>query len=119
MMAYTLRYQNGLHNHLDYFRDIKDVEVGDEMLNMAEALITKKAAKFDLGKFQDGYAVRELVDAKLKHLPIPKDEAPKARPSNVVNLMDAFRKSIGTESTGKKLPPKKPAASAKKPRIRD
>jgi DNA end-binding protein Ku len=117
MMAYTLRYQNELRNHLDYFRDIKDIEVGDEMLEMAETLITKKAAKFDLGKFQDGYevAVKELVDAKLKHLPIPQDEAPRVKASNVVSLMDALRKSVSGDAQAKKFPPKKPVVSAKEP----
>ena len=28
-------------------------------------------------------------------MPVPIDEAPQQRPSNVVNLMDALRKSIG------------------------
>jgi DNA end-binding protein Ku len=118
MMAYTLRYQNELRNHQDYFRDIKDVEVGEEMLEMAETLITKKAAKFDLSKFQDGYevAVKELVDAKLKNLPIPKDEAPSLKPSNIVNLMDALRKSVSAgDEAAKKAASKKPVVSAKEP----
>jgi DNA end-binding protein Ku len=110
MMAYTLRFPNELRNAAEYFRDIKETAINEDALEMAEALIAKKSAKFDLSKFEDGYevAVRELVEAKIKHLPIPVDEAPKPRPSNVVNLMDALRKSIGTEApaprSGKKPP---------------
>jgi non-homologous end joining protein Ku len=50
-----------------------------------------------LRKFEDGYevAVKELVDAKINHLPVPKDEAPRATSGKVVNLMDALRKSLG------------------------
>jgi DNA end-binding protein Ku len=113
MMAYTLRYQNELRDRRDYFRDIKETEINDDSLDLAESLIKKRSAKFDLSKFEDGYevAIKELVDAKIKHLPIPKDEAPKARPGNVVNLMDALRKSLGDSAAGRV--PKKPVASAK------
>jgi DNA end-binding protein Ku len=111
MLGYTLRYQNELRNQMDYFRDIKEAEISEDSLELAEALIAKKTAKFDLSKFEDGYevAVKELVDAKINHLPIPADEMPKARPANVVNLMDALRKSLGSE----KPVPKKPSASEK------
>jgi DNA end-binding protein Ku len=115
MMGYTLRYQNELRNQRDYFRDIKDAEVNEDSLELAEALIAKRSAKFDLGKFEDGYevAVKELVDAKINHLPIPKDEAPRATSGKVVNLMDALRKSLG--NNGEPKVPKKPVASEKTP----
>jgi DNA end-binding protein Ku len=112
MMAYTLRYENELRNQSDYFRDIKPATISEDSLELAETLIKKKSAKFDLSKFVDGYetAVKELVEAKIKHLPIPVDEAPqRAQPSNVINLMDALRKSIGSEAT--------PAKNGKKPPV--
>ena len=115
MMAYTLRYQNELRNQQDYFREIKDQQINEDSLEMAEALIAKRSAKFDLSKFEDGYevAVKELVDAKVNHLPIPKDEAPRASSGKVINLMDALRKSLGNAETAK--PPKKPVAGTKEP----
>jgi DNA end-binding protein Ku len=119
MMAYTLRFPSELRNAAEYFRDIKETAINEDALEMAEALIAKKSAKFDLSKFEDGYevAVRELVEAKIKHLPIPVDEVPKPRPSNVVNLMDALRKSIGAEPPaarpGKKPPQSENEAPAK------
>ena len=59
-------------------------------------MIKKKAAKFDPSKFKDGYeaALKELVQAKVNHAPIPKDQEQKPKHSNVVNLMDALRKSV-------------------------
>jgi len=115
MMGYTLRYQNELRNQRDYFRDIKDAEINEDSLELAEALIAKRSAKFDLSKFEDGYevAVKELVDAKVNHLPIPKDEAPRTTSGKVVNLMDALRKSLGDEKSARV--PKKPVASEKTP----
>jgi len=104
MMAYTLRYQSELRNTQDYFRDIKPQEISADSLELAEALIAKRASKFDLGKFEDGYevAVKELVEAKINHLPVPKDEAPKATSGKVINLMDALRKSVASDPKAKK-----------------
>jgi DNA end-binding protein Ku len=113
MMAYTLRYQSELRNQQDYFRDIKPQEISADSLELAETLIQKRSSRFDLSKFEDGYevAVKELVEAKINHLPVPKDEVPKVSSGKVVNLMDALRKSIASDPKGKK-----PVASEKDPR---
>jgi DNA end-binding protein Ku len=116
MMAYTLRYQSELRNAADYFHDIKAAAISEDALEMAEALIAKKSAKFDISKFEDGYetAVRELVDAKVKNLPIPVDEPPKPQPGKIINLMDALRKSIGSEAVpARTAAAKKPPANVK------
>lgn len=107
MMAYTLRYQNELRNQADYFRDIKQPAINADSLELAETLIRKMSAKLDLGKFEDGYetAVKALVEAKVNNLPVPVDEEPR-RPSNVINLMDALRQSVGKDERAAKKPPK-------------
>jgi DNA end-binding protein Ku len=115
MMAYTLRYSNELRKEREYFRDLKGVEINEESLELAESLIAKKSAKLDLSKFEDGYevAVKQLVEAKVNNLPVPQDEVPQPK-GNVVNLMDALRKSLSGADTGPgKRVPKKPAASEK------
>ncbi len=97
MMAYTMRYAAELRDPKEYFRDIQKPKVEDDSLDLAKQLIERKTAKFDPTKFVDGYevALKELVQAKIDHAPIPKDEAPKPQRGQVVNLMDALRKSIG------------------------
>jgi DNA end-binding protein Ku len=92
VMAYTLRYQNKLRDQKDYFRDIKETLINEDSLELAESLISKRSGKFDLSKLEDGYeiAVKELVDAKVNHLPVPKDEVSKASLGKVINLMDSF-----------------------------
>jgi DNA end-binding protein Ku len=112
MMAYTMRYASELRDAKDYFRDIKRVEPEEESLELAKMLIQRKSAKFEPQKFVDGYevALKELVQAKIDHAPIPKDEAPAAPRGKVVSLMDALRKSIGSEPQEEALPRKKPAA---------
>ncbi len=113
-MAYTLRSANELRSSTEYFRDIKPAHVNEESLELAESLIAKRSSKLDISKFEDGYevAVKELVEAKLKHLPVPKDEGVQPSRGNVVNLMDALRKSVGDEAQVGKAT-KKPVASAK------
>ena len=108
MMAYTLRFQNELRNHQDYFRDIKVTAVESDSLELAETLIKKMSTKFDLSRFEDGYevAVKALVEAKVNNMPIPTEEAPKPQMGKVINLMDALRKSIGEDVKSGKKPPK-------------
>jgi DNA end-binding protein Ku len=104
MMAYTMRYAEELRNPVDYFGEIKKVSVDDDQLSLAKELIKRKAAKFAPEKFKDEYeaALRELVEAKVKHLPIPHEE-PARKTAKVINLMDALRKSVrGDETEAKK-----------------
>ena len=115
MMAYTLRYPDELRNERDYFRDLKGVQINEESLELAESLIAKKSTKLDLSKFEDGYevALKELIDAKVNKMPVPKDEVA-APTGKVINLMDALRKSLGSADNGSgKREAKKPVASVK------
>jgi DNA end-binding protein Ku len=115
MMAYTMRYAEELRDPADYFREIKKVSVDDDQLSLAKDLIKRKAAKFAPETFKDGYeaALRELVEAKVKHAPIPRDE-PAPKSGKVINLMDALRKSV----KGDEAPAAKKKASAKSPAAR-
>src|ERR1044072_8716583 len=96
------------------------------MLDLAEALIEKKTAKFDPGKFHDRYvdALKELIERKRKSKGArieaeEEDEAPR-RGSNVVDLMAALKKSIekpGAKATAaaKKAPARRTAHAKKAP----
>ena len=117
MMAYVMRYAEELRNPADYFGDIKKVAVDDDQLSLAKELIKRKAAKFAPEKFKDEYeaALREMVEAKVQHAPIPRDE-PAPKSAKVINLMDALRKSIrGDEApAAKKAAPARQATAAAK-----
>jgi DNA end-binding protein Ku len=117
MMGYTMRYQEELRDPAEYFRDIKKVDLNQDSLELAMELIKRKAAKFNPSEFKDGYeaAVRELVEAKIKHLPVPQDEATTPRRAQVVNLMDALRKSVagGETQPATSSAAKKPSGSVK------
>jgi DNA end-binding protein Ku len=109
MMAYTMRYAAELRNPEEYFRDVKKVTVDADSLALAKELIKRKAGKFDPSKFVDGYevALKELVEAKVQHAPIPADEEVKPKRGQVINLMDALRKSVSGDSVAAKPQSKK------------
>lgn len=92
-------YKYEVRDDKTYFDDISDVKIPKEMLDLAEHIIETKKGKFDPAQFDDRYeeALKELLQAKQqgREIKAPKEE----RPSNVVNLMDALRRSI--ESEGK------------------
>jgi DNA end-binding protein Ku len=117
LMAYTMRYAEELRNPGDYFADIKKVSVDEDQLSLAKELIKRKAAKFAPEKIKDEYeaALREMVEAKVKHAPIPHDE-PARKSAKIINLMDALRKSVQRDdpSATKKKTSQSQAATPKK-----
>lgn len=113
MIAYTLRYDAELRDPATYFDEIKKTAVNADSLALAKELIKRRAGTFAPDQFTDGYeaAVKELVDAKLQHLPVPRDEEPTRPRGKVINLMDALRRSVaGGDSETAEEPAAKPAA---------
>ena len=104
MMAYLLHFTEELRSAKEYFADIREHKVDRDQLALAKELIKRNSAAFDPERFKDNYeaALHELVEAKLKHVPLPKERHEEPR-GKVVNLMDALRQSVG-ETGGKKKP---------------
>lgn len=113
LMAYVLRFAAELRSAAEYFSGIKTPAIDDESLALARELIQRKSAKFEPAKFTDEYeaALREMIDAKLKHLPLPEEQKPAPR-GRVVNLMDALRQSVNAPG-GKKPPARETAGRSK------
>jgi DNA end-binding protein Ku len=103
LMAYALRYAEELRKPQEYFEGIKTPAVNQESLELAKELIKRKSGKFAPEKFTDQYevALREMIEAKMKHLPLPKEQKPAHR-AKVIDLMEALRASVG--AGGKKQP---------------
>jgi DNA end-binding protein Ku len=93
----TLRYADEVNKAQSYFRDISDSKPDEELLELAEALIDRKTARFDPSKFHDRYieALEELIERKRKGKTIHAEEEPApARGGNVIDLMAALKRSI-------------------------
>ena len=119
MMGTTLHYAYEVRDDKAYFDDIPEVKIATDMLELAAHIIDIKKAKFDPSRFEDRYqdAVVELIRAKRAGRPAPAPPAP--RPSNVVSLMDALRRSVaadqGAASISEKKPRPRAQSAARKP----
>ncbi|MCK1326340.1 Ku protein [Bradyrhizobium sp. 156] len=113
LVGTLLRYPYEVRNEQEYFDEIQDVKVTKDMLDLARHIVEQKAGNFEPDKFEDQYetALVELINQKRAGKPITPKERP--RGVNVVDLMDALRKSVGA-ATGETKAPKKPAKTAKK-----
>jgi DNA end-binding protein Ku len=110
MMGVTLRYPYEVRKADEYFEGIENEKVPKDMLDLATHIVETKRGKWDPDKFEDEYedALKELLRKKQKG---EKIEQPKERaPSNVINLMDALRKSVQGERGGGE--PRKPPRKA-------
>jgi DNA end-binding protein Ku len=98
ILATLLRYPYEVRGEDAYFDDIPDLTLPQEMRELAGHIIDTKAADFDPSRFEDRYetAVVALIRSKQAGQPVTAPAAP--RPSNVVNLMDALRRSIDAEA---------------------
>jgi DNA end-binding protein Ku len=104
------------------------VRISAKELEMSEALVDSFASDFSPSNFSDDYQLelRQLIDAKLKKGDAvsteetfgehPEDD--KREGGEVLDLMEALRRSVDNSRAAKKAPAKKPAAkkaAAKKP----
>jgi DNA end-binding protein Ku len=104
MLGVTLRYPYEVRKEDEYFDDIPEPKITKDMLDLATHIVETKTSEFDPKKFQDQYedAVKELLKKKQAG---EKIEVPKERkPANVVNLMEALRRSIDAEGGAKRKP---------------
>ncbi len=100
MVLETLRNGEEVRESQSYFEDIADAPADDEQLELAKQLIKQKTAKFNPGKFKDHYddAMRELIKAKLGDRRAKKVIEEKRPTAQVINLMDALKKSLRGEA---------------------
>ncbi len=122
ILATSLRYPYEVRQDAEYFSGISDVKLPAEMLEIAEVIIDRKLGHFEPDKFTDRYeeAVVNLIRAKQAGQVFAVPETP--TPSNVVNIMDALKRSLEAEgadaapirrprAVSKKAAPQKPAAA--------
>src|SRR6185295_9563444 len=98
LMGTLLRYPYEVRSAEEYFEDIQDVKVTKDMLDLARHIVEKKSASFEPEKFEDHYeqALIDLINRKRSGIRIPTKAAPKTS-GNVINLMDALKRSLANE----------------------
>jgi len=112
LMGTLLRYPYEVRSEKDYFDDVQDVKVTKDMLDLAKHIVEKKSGSFEPDRFEDHYetALIDLINKKRSGVPTTAKAAPKSS-GNVINLMDALKRSLASEASA---PPQK--AKGKKPR---
>lgn len=96
LIASTLNYRYEVRSSGDAFGDLPDIEIKDEMLELAGHIIATKKGKFDPRAFDDRYeaALAELVAAKIEGREIRRRPEPEeTKPSD---LLEALRLSAGS-----------------------
>jgi DNA end-binding protein Ku len=107
LVATTLRYPYEIRDAKEYFDEIPDVKIAPDMLKLAQHILKTKEGDFDPSEFVDHYeeAVVEMLKKKQAGIKVPTAKASDP-PRNVINLMDALRRSVASE--------KAPRSQAKK-----
>jgi DNA end-binding protein Ku len=96
MLLTTLRSHDEVREAAELFDAIPEVRISPQMVEIAKQIIAQAEGAFDPAEFRDRYeaALRELVERKAAGAkPVRRPEAP-PEASNVIDLMDALRRSL-------------------------
>ena len=113
LLLTTLRTHEDMVDAKDAGGDTKLPKADKNMLEIAEKIIDQQEGAFDPATFKDRYedAVRELIKRKQKGRKPTEAPEPEPGESNVVDLMDALRRSL---AGGKAAKPRKSPKTRKR-----
>src|SRR3990170_8950618 len=116
LLLEVLRHANEVRSADAFFKEVPDVKIDKEALDLAKELVERKEGKFEPEQFKDEYAeaVWELIHAKIEHrAPEIIETVPGS--AKVINIMDALKKSVrqGKGGAPAKTAAKRGAASAR------
>lgn len=103
IVLWTLRYGDEVRDEQAYFEGINDNKSDSEMMPLIQQFIKKQTRHWDSKLVSDPVQEKllEIIEAKRKKTKRPakaKGAEPKTTLNNVVNIMDALRKSVGAEN---------------------
>lgn len=117
LLLEVLRHANEVRSADAFFKEVPELKVDKEALDLARELIERKAGKFEPAQFKDEYneAMWELIHAKLEHRE-PEFVVEEPTTAKVINIMDALKKSVkqGQQAKGKSAPAAKRGAAAER-----
>jgi DNA end-binding protein Ku len=114
LLGNSVRYPDEIRRPEDFFGSIAADAVDEDQLAIMQQIIARRSRDFDPSQFVDRYqvALRELIDEKLEGR-VPAKE-PERRPAQVINLMDALKRSLAAEEGKRAEPPQTRSAGSRK-----
>ncbi len=103
IILWTLRYGDEVRPAGDYFGDIKPAKTEPDALALVSKLIDQRTRDWDASLVRDPVQenLRAIIADKKKHKPATKKSAKSAKAQepggNVINIMDALKKSVASE----------------------
>jgi DNA end-binding protein Ku len=100
LLVNALRFPEEVRAADQFFAAIPDEPAAGDELAIMEQIIARRTRKFEPGKFVDHYqaALKELIDEKLAGQ--SPERPPERKPAQVINLMDALKRSLAEEGAG-------------------
>ena len=105
LVLWTLRYGDEVRNEADYFSDLRQDKAEPELMTLVTRLIEQRKVPWDPAMVTDPVQAKllEIIAAKTKgRKRVPRAKSSEKPVDNVVNIMDALRKSIASEARPKK-----------------
>lgn len=93
----TLRYAHEIRSETEYFAEIPPVDLPDEMIRITEHILETKTEDFDPAYLEDRYRTVLVEKLREKQAKMPARSAARPSAKNVINLMDALRRSLAVE----------------------
>ena len=111
MLATTLRYPYEVRAGGEIFDEIGDTKLPAEMLDIAQEIINRMSGHFEPETFTDRYEEAVVAMLRAKQQGETFTMAEPSQPANVVNIMDALKKSL--EAAGGEGAVRRPRAPSK------
>jgi len=113
ILAYSLRSNREVRDPKEIFERIPDQAPNPQMVDIAARIIEQQEGPFDPSKFNDRYedALRALIKEKEKGHKVAVTEQPQQ--AEVIDLMEALRRSLGQGGGERRKAAPRAAASAK------
>lgn len=103
IVLWTLRFGDEVRSEKDYFGQFKDDKTDPQLMKMVTTLIADRTAPWDPKMLNDPVQDRllDIISAKKKGKKRVAKAQPSAPNSNVIDIREALRKSIGSEDKRK------------------
>lgn len=101
LLVNALRFPDEVRAADQFFAGIGEEPADEDELAIMEQIIARRTRKFEPEKFVDHYqaALKELIDEKLAGT--RRERPAERKPAQVINLMEALKRSLAEEGSGK------------------